>query len=272
MEMRVDCHMHTYLCGHAVGEPEEYVRTAAQRGIQLMTFTCHVPMKDAGFGQQGTRMRHDQLPEYFALVERARREGESLGVEVLCGIEAEIYPEADKLTDMDETLAAHEFDFILGSLHHQCPGYQKWLQRHRMVTDHEKLEAYFAHVTLGVMSGRYHSLAHPDVIRIYGTVERFHPPTHEETLRRLLQACVDHEVCLEVNTSGLDKGVYTLHPDPIILDWAAEMGVRLTLGSDSHRPENVGRHFDNTLAVLRKKGFAEIQAFRKGQRFGVGIG
>ena len=37
--------------------------------------------------------------------------------------------------------------------------------------------------------------------------------------------------------SGLNKGVYEVHPDPIILKWAQEMGCKLTIGSDSHRPE-----------------------------------
>ena len=46
---RFDCHMHTPLCGHAYGEPEEYVDQAASIGISLITFTCHIPMDGDGY-------------------------------------------------------------------------------------------------------------------------------------------------------------------------------------------------------------------------------
>ena len=55
---RFDCHMHTPLCGHAYGDPVEYVEAAAESGVSLVTFTCHIPMKDDRFAQEGIRMRH----------------------------------------------------------------------------------------------------------------------------------------------------------------------------------------------------------------------
>ena len=71
---------------------------------------------------------------------------------------------------------------------------------------------------------------------------------------------------MEVNTSGLNKGDYRVHPDPLILDWAGELGVKLTIGSDSHQPGTVGQHFDRILPLLRDKGFAQLHYFRARQR------
>jgi len=109
-------------------------------------------------------------------------------------------------------------------------------------------------------------MSHPDVIRTYGVVEDFNPAKHEAVIRDFLQTLVNQDVCMEVNTSGLTKGDYEVHPDPLILDWASEMGVKLTIGSDSHRPASVGQFFDEVQPMLRQKGFEDLHYFKARQR------
>ncbi len=267
----IDCHMHTPLCGHAVGDPIDYVRHAARTGIDLITFTCHVPLDDERMGGPGIRMAEADLPRYIDMVADAAEHGRELDVRVLTGIEAEISPDAALMERMDEILARHPFDFVLGSLHHPFPAYRGWLEEHGITDEPAIIETYFRHLADGVRSGRYHSIAHPDVIRIYGTVERFEPVEHEAVIRDFLQAVIDSDCCLEVNTSGLTKGVFEVHPDPVILDWAAEMGARLTLGSDAHKPDSVGQKFDEILPLLAAKGFAHLHYFERRQRHAIPI-
>ena len=272
MTMRmIDCHMHTPLCGHAVGEPAEYVRQAARNGISLITFTCHVPLDDDRLGGSGIRMAEAELPRYTDMVAEAAELADGLGVRVLTGIEAEISPDRNLMERMDEILTRHPFDFVLGSLHHPFPVYREWLRDNGILEDREIIDAYFRHLAEGARSGRYDSLAHPDVIRIYGTVEHFEPAEHEPVIREFLRAVVDEDLCLEVNTSGLTKGVYQVHPDPLILDWASEAGVKLTLGSDAHRPEAVGQKFDEVLPLLTEKGFTELHYYEGRRRHAVPI-
>ena len=264
--MQVDCHMHTPLCGHAVGDPIEYAMIARERGIDLITITCHIPMEWSAFGQEGIRMQRGQVKDYIALVQAAAEAAGPLGVEVLCGIEAEVFPDEAQLEPMDEVLAAHQWDFVLGSLHAQCQSYLRWLSEHKVKTDAIRIDSYFRHLIDGVQSGRYDSMSHPDVIRTYGVVREFNPAEHEEVIREFLQAVVEQDICMEVNTSGLTKGDHEVHPDPLILDWAAEMGVKLTIGSDSHRPETVGQFFEWVQPMLREKGFRDLHYFRGRKR------
>lgn len=265
--MIIDCHMHTPLCGHANGEPEEFVEAAASKGIELITFTCHVPMqREELFRGEGIRMKWDQLPLYHEMVDRAVARGKELGVKVYKGIEAEIYPDPESLKGMPELIRAEPFDFVLGSLHHALPGYRKWIQSEGLPNDQAIVDSYFVNLEAGVRSGFYDSIAHPDVIRIYGTVERFEPVEHEETIRSFLNSLVEAGVCMEVNTSGLIKGVYKLHPDPLILEWASEMGVCLSMGSDAHHPTQVGQHFDEVRGLLEKLGFERLHYFERRQR------
>ena len=269
--MIIDCHMHTPLCGHARGLPVEYVRQAAQSGIHLITFTCHIPMSHIGFGGPEIRMDRKQLPRYFKMIERAAKAGERLGVKVLCGIEAEVFPDLVLMDEMDEILREYNFDFVLGSLHHHMPVYQHWLYEEEILKDYDIIETYFYHLIEGVRSGRYHSMAHPDVIRIYGTVKFFNPRQHETTVRKFLAALVAQDICMEVNTSGLMKGIYEVHPDPLILDWALEMGVKLTIGSDAHIPQSVGQMYEVVLPMLKAKGFTRLYYYQKGVRLSTPI-
>ncbi len=265
--MRVDCHMHTPLCKHAFGHPVEYALVARDREIDLITFTCHIPMEWNDFGQDGIRMQLSELETYRSMIERTAEVAQDFGVEVLCGIEAEVFPDEDHMESMDTVLASYDFDFVLGSLHAQCASYIGWLKRNKVKEDAQKIDCYFRHLKDGVESGRYDSMSHPDVIRTYGVVQNFEPAEHEAVIREFLEAVVESDCCMEVNTSGFNKGAYEVHPDPLILDWASEMGVKLTMGSDSHLPNSVAQHFVRVYELLRKKGFKDIHYFRGRERF-----
>lgn len=254
--------MHTPLCGHAQGLPEEYVRQAARAGLRTVTFTCHIPMRDPAFGGKRIRMPLAKLGTYRDEVQRAAQAGRALGVEVLRGIEAEYFPEEAALEEMDQVLRDYEWDFVLGSLHHQLPVYREWLVKQGLRDDEAIVDTYFRHLARAAASGRYDSMSHPDVIRSYGTVASFEPERHEGVIRAFLEAARAAGVCIELNTSGLIKEAYEIHPDPVILAWARETGCGVTVGSDAHRPEQVGQHFDIAHEHLTRIGFEEVYCFR----------
>lgn len=261
--MLLDCHMHTPFCGHARGEPEAYVRAAAEQGLDLITFTCHVPLDPERFGGPHIRMPRERLPEYVERVREAAELARSLNLEVLLGIEAEVYFEEEPMLEMDQTLQAVAFDFVLGSLHHHCPGYSRMFVEKELFEDDSRTQRYFEDLIRGVYSNRYDSIAHPDVIRDYGGLNRFAPSEFEPLIRRFLQALLDTDTCMEINTSGLIKNSFEVHPHPLILDWAVEMGVSLTMGSDAHSPDQVAQFFPLVLNLLRSRGFTELNYYRK---------
>lgn len=269
---KFDCHMHTWLCGHAIGTPTDYVDTARRRGLSMITFTCHIPMPGDGFSQKGIRMNRGDLPLYRELVEEARDYGASHGIEVLHGIEAEIFPDPEIMEEMSELIEDEAFDFVLGSLHHMLPAWRRWMESEGHSTDVDKIRAYFEQLAAGAASGRYHSIAHPDVIRIYSTLEgRFHPSEHEPVIKDCLDTVANSGVCLEINTSGLTKGDYVVHPDPLIMRWALERNIPFTIGSDSHLPERVGDAFPEVLEEFKDLGLEKLHYFKAGQRVSVSI-
>ena len=83
-------HTHTYRCGHAVGEDEQYVINAIKLGIKKLGFSDHV-MLPSGFDQPGIRGSFAQLEDYLHSI-RALKEKYKDQIEIFVGFEAEYYP------------------------------------------------------------------------------------------------------------------------------------------------------------------------------------
>ncbi|PWU20773.1 MAG: histidinol phosphate phosphatase [Verrucomicrobia bacterium] len=112
MILPADYHMHTPLCRHAVGEPKELAAQALKVGLSEIGFSDHSPMPRDDFDEW--RMRADQLGEYVAKVEAARRAHPALRIKL--GLEVDYLPGYE---DWIRDLASrYEWDYFIGSVHY----------------------------------------------------------------------------------------------------------------------------------------------------------
>ena len=98
-----EMHMHTTLCKHARGEPEDYAAAARRRGMKGIVVTCHNPTDDGW--SPGVRMSVAELDDYVAMVERARAAW-SGRVDVRLGIESDYVPGMEPWLEKLHDLAA----------------------------------------------------------------------------------------------------------------------------------------------------------------------
>ena len=68
---------------------------------------------------------------------------------------------------------------------------------------------------------------------------------------------------VEINTSGYDHKVKEPYPSQDIIDACIEKEIRLTLASDAHHPEEVGRHFDRAIPLLIAAGCRSLTAYTR---------
>ncbi|MEM6458465.1 MAG: histidinol-phosphatase HisJ family protein [Planctomycetota bacterium] len=252
-----DSHTHTAFCGHADGAIEDYARIAHRRGLAGLVVTCHNPMPE-GYAAD-MRMGPDQLPEYVAAVERARRRCESL-VEVRLGLEADYVPGYEK--HVERQLAAHDFDFVLGSVHPQVPAYQA------KYYDNDTLafaKLYFRHLAESAETGLFDSLAHPDLVKQL-MPRRWNVGKVLDDACRALDRVAATGVAVEFNTSGWRKRLPEPSPGPRLLYEMARRRIPVTLGSDAHRPARVGEDFRRALRLLDAAGYRRVSVFRQRQR------
>ena len=253
----VDSHMHTPLCKHAVGEPEEYAAHAANMGLDGIIFTCHSPMPE-GFWPH-VRMSDAEFDDYVAMVERCRL-AFSGNLEVRLGMETDYFPGAERWAEQLHQRA--DFHYVLGSVHWQAPEYRA---KYETLGHEGFIASYWDNLANSAETGLFDCLAHPDLIKSYRPTEwsfEDWKPSIVEALDRIAKT----GVAMELNTSGVHKSYPEMNPGAEMLALMLERGIPVVLGSDSHKPGRVAESFVEALAQLHLIGYKNISVFQSRKR------
>lgn len=253
-----DSHMHTPLCKHALGEPEEYAERGRMRGLKGIIMTCHSPMPDRF--SHAVRMAPEQFEEYVGMVERAGRAKAAEGFEVKLGLESDWFPGMEPwLEDLHRRAAFH---YILGSVHYHIAEYRDAFWRGDAIAFQS---LYFRHLAEAAESGLFDAISHPDLVK-----NAFPDSWSFDVVRPFVAEALDRiravDVAMELNTSGLKKTVREMNPGPEMLAMMRQREIPVVLGSDSHQPHRVGDQFETALGMLRAAGYEEVSFFHERRR------
>lgn len=264
-------HTHTFRCQHASGDAIDYARVAAAAGMTTLGMADHSPLPDGRW--QDHRMRLDQLDDYVAAVEFARREVPQL--RILLGMECDWDPDFASFY-RDELLGRRGFDYLLVGCHltpfaegeHIVPGARlgRWFDSFNRCTTPARLRAYAAHAEATMASGLFIAMTHPD---LFGVCQPRWTADTAACARDICQAAIAHGVALELNGYGIrkpwvvgEKGEQNERPGyPWEPFWevAAECGVPVVLASDAHRPQDVAAGYDQLTAMRDRLGLREAE-------------
>lgn len=258
--MLPDYHMHTWRCGHAIGEMEEYVRAARFLGLEEIGFTDHFSMYWLPEAQRDRTlaMAEDEMVTYIREVKSLREKTPDLVIRL--GIEADYI--AGKEKDLRDLLLPFEFDYIIGSVHYL----NGWafddpaqLDEYPKRDIDEIYREYFHLLQDAARSGLFDIMAHPDLVKKFGYRCKTDPrPWYEETARTFSQG----GVCVEVNTAGLRWPANEIYPSLDFLKACCKYNVPATMGSDAHSPEQVGYGRNKACALLVEAGYREVATFQ----------
>jgi histidinol-phosphatase (PHP family) len=253
----VDFHTHTYLCEHAVGEPEEYVNTAIKQGISVLGFSDHAPLPDGM--REGITMYPHQVEDYIRLVE-ALREKYSGKIELRLGFEVD-FPLRDSFNK--SYLTDPRIDYLIGSCHYL----EDWPVDHDLHISEYAIRgvdniysSYYDSLLECAASGLFNIIGHFDLAKKFGYRAS---KDMSGKIRSIAKAAARTSTAVELNTSGLRKPANEIYPSAEIITILFEENVPVTLGSDSHTPEDVGRDFDKALSLLKTTGYTKIASFKK---------
>jgi histidinol-phosphatase (PHP family) len=269
----IDYHIHTQHSIDAQGTIAEYCDQAAKIGLDEICFTNHCeldPKRNDNFirfnGEQEP-FSHNGLLKLQREVHAARDRYRRHGLAVKFGIEVGYYPGIEQR--LKGIIQGIELDFMIGAIHcldHICIDSSRECGRY--FDDHsaqQYIENYYASVTLLIESGMFDSLAHIDVYKKYG---RDHYGSKlndvpEDVFRNTFRLMKEKGIAFEINTAGM-RFMNEFYPAPLLMRTAHEQGITLiTIGSDSHKPEDLGKDLARGIEYLKSFGFNTVQRFDK---------
>ncbi len=241
---------------------DRYREAASRAGIGELGVSEHVhrfadalAIWDHPFWRENAR---DDLAAYCDFVR---------STDLRLGIEMDFVPgREDRIANL---LDAHEFDYIVGSVHFvgegavDHEGYDVW----RSESDPDRLwRRYFELVAEAARSGLFDILAHPDLIKYWGgrrPMPRRDPRFHYEPA---IEAIAETDVAVEVSTAGLRKPIGELYPSPEFAAMCTDVGAAFALSSDAHVPEHIGYEYDEAIKTMRGWGIGEVAVFEGRER------
>jgi histidinol-phosphatase (PHP family) len=259
--MIVDYHMH--LRDRHGGEPggryrldrlERHVEQARRAGVDEIGITDHgyhfrqlEPVFDLPWMQERWG---DDLDEYVATIE----EGKRRGLPVKLGLEVDFLPHS--VGEVAALLEPYPWDYLLGSVHF-VDG--RSVDMDAAFADEAGWREYFAALADAASSGLFDVLSHPDLVKFFG--RRPEQSVVDELHDAAAAAIARADVCVEVSAAGLHKPVGEIYPDASLLRRCRELDVPITLASDAHEPEHVGRDVDRAAADARAAGYDTVTVF-----------
>jgi len=166
-------------------------------------------------------------------------------------------------------IAKYPFDFIIGS-QHSFDRYDICCNRETLFSGRSKQDVYTAHLTEMIQNvldyDCFDVLGHIDYIIRYGPYEDRNMYAHEfdDLLTTLFKTLVEKGKGIELNTSGFRYGLGHAHPNIDILRKYREAGGEIiTIGSDAHRPHDVGKYLPEAANILSGSGFKAYCKFKE---------
>lgn len=234
-----DFHVHSTFCD-GKNSPEEMVLAAIGKGLRRVGICVHSPVAfDSGYFPPA-----EELPVFQREIARLKDKYKDT-IDVLCGMELDIYSEVD----------VGGFDYIIGSVHYVKAGgeyfavddtaekFEAGCRRH-FGGDYCSLAArYFEAVAEVADKTGCDIIGHFDLVTKFNEGNRLFDesdPRYIAAWRAAADRLLKTGKPFEINTGGISRGCRTVpYPAPEIMAYLAESGGHFILSSDAHSADTL---------------------------------
>jgi len=253
----IDYHVHTSLCDHAQGTMEAYIQRAVDIGLRDICFLDHLTMQPSG---NNLSMTAAEIPLYFQALQRLKQRYKGI-INVKIGIEIDFNPaQIDLIYTITERFA---FDVIGGALH--FPGglnivshTSAWKQG--TLDPHYVYDLYLEDLHKMLDYDYFDVICHLDLLKKFG---RQSDRSTINDFEAVIATVKNKDLTVEINTSGYNHAPRETYPSRDIIKRCYQHGVRVTLGSDAHKPVDVGQHYEKALPLLISAGYRNVATFER---------
>lgn len=259
----MDYHCHCDYSIDAEGTIEEFCQAALKRNLAEICFTTHYDANPNSDGRtnyikvngEKKPVSPEALEPYVEEVRKAAEKFYLKGLSVKLGVELGWYPGCEEM--VEKLKDRFHFDYVLCGIHEVddicfcCK--QTFEDTFRQFSSTEIVEKYFKQVTAAARSNLFDTIAHLEYYLKYG--QQFYGDgllgVDQPYLQQTFEALVDSHTGIEIDTSGLRHGLKDYYPRMEVVNAAKKAGVTVSyLGSDAHRPEQVGYDFEAAVSLV----------------------
>lgn len=268
---------HIQVLEHGFNKPlrvDETILAAIKKGLSAICLTDHYPLP-FGFIDLTKDMRV-QYPDYVEKVLEAKNKYKE-DIDIYLGAEFEWLPKYEGW--IAQEIQKYPFDYVIGSVHYvnnyPIDYTQKWFEELVEKTGGIKIvvSRYYQEIRNAIQSDLFDGLGHLDRIKRYcwGIYLHEDEDWYREEIDNTLGILQKSRKVMEINTSGLNKPFASTYPSLWILKEAKSRDIEITVGSDAHIPDNVGRDLDKALELAQSVGYQKLVRFEKRKKIEIKI-
>lgn len=251
-----DYHIHSKFSGDSNEELERIIERAKQLHLQEIAITDHMEL---GTGNQNFIL---DLEGYLKKLRIIKEREKSLKIKI--GMEVGI--QRNLGNDYQKMIQENDFDFIISSLHTMrgldfaFPEF--WNGRDRDEAHREYFEEVFKCLDI---YDNYSIIGHLDFISRYGGEGKrgyIDYSKHWDIIESILKKIIEKGKGIEINTSGIRYNENRFYPcNDIVAEYFRLGGEIITIGSDAHKAEDIGKDFNKAYEYLKSIGVKFVSSF-----------
>lgn len=269
--IKQNLHTHTH---YSDGDkpPVDYINEAIKLGMDTLGFSDHSPLPfDNPFSLQSDR--------YQAYCTEIRQLGKQFAdrINVFLALEMDYIPGISE--DFGRLKRAGNLDYVIGSVHlvgcqtaeqlwfTDGPHSETYDEGLRQFYDNDirkGVKAFYQQTNAMIQSQEMDVVGHLDKIKMHNQNRFFREDEkwYVELVMESLQLIREKGLIAEVNTRGIyKKRCNRLFPSPWVLKEMHKMGIPVIISSDAHKPDELQKHFPETIEVLKQSGYRSAMRF-----------
>lgn len=240
--MKTNFHTHTYLCGHATGEIEDYIKEAIAKDYKILGLSDHGPLTNPPFYRMSKeQFEKDYVEKLDELIIKYQDK-----IKILKGVEIEyVEDDLDYLKYISSKL-----DYMILAPHYYVSKNLNSANSAYHCDTHEKLLSYLSVIEKGLGTNLFRILAHPDIFMIsYRNLDEF----AKDICRKIIRLCKEHNVLIELNANGLRDSRDLGYPNIQFFEIVKEENAKVIIGSDCHNPSDLDDEYMHEARLIASK-------------------
>ena len=260
-----DCHCHSEWSFDGCETTDSICQQAIDTGLSVVTITDHCEANGWRTPETSEFGNFSELIPQSVVHMKASQKKYDGKIKLLRGLE--LGQAMQDLECAEIALTLDTFDFVLGSVHNIRDTQDFYWLNYTPSFAETILYDYFNEVLEVAQWNKFDSLSHLTYPLRYITGRekiRIDISKYYTVIDEIFRTLIRNGKALEINTSGLRQELRKTMPDEVLLERYKNIGGELiTIGSDAHTLQDLGRGINEGLHLLKDIGFEQYFYFEQ---------